>query len=1030
MSLKVKLSLLLLVAALHVVLDVYIYQQSVQDLRQMEMDRNNKLAQIMAASLEPNLNEFLAMTTASDATGVRKRQQLRSALFHEIANFNVLKAKIYDRRGITIFSTLTEEIGQDKSENIAFQAALAGKGQAGIVQRNTYNTYDQLVESFHLVQSYLPIRDRDSGDILGVFELYGDAKPLMSRISGLQYRNAIALMLMFVVVIIVFVMILQSSERFRKKGVELNRLRSELERFSWDVEEEVKRRTHDLKESNTMLEKVLDGINDPVMVIGIDFRVSAMNQAARRLGLENDCGKDAPFCYQVSHRRKTPCDGSDHICTLQRVRQTERSCSLIHTHHNASGEPRLVEVSASPLRNDEGVIIGVVEVLHDITDRERIAVELKEAKEVAEESVAAKSQFLANMSHELRTPLNAIIGMAEVLERTPLSTQQKQYMEILRSSSGALLNIIDDTLSLSKLEFGKYLLNSDAFNLRGVVDSVVDMLGFKARRKGLELLTFVEPQVPCELIGDAGAIRQILLNLIGNAVKFTDQGEVELRISPVEISEAGCLLRFIVRDTGKGILPNLSSKIFQPFERDTSFVNGMEGGSGLGLAICNSLIKNMEGHIGFQCAPEQGTTFWFEVMLGCMEQDKGGLCRLDAGLAGSRVLVVDDSEAAARSYLDQLQMEGLRVDMAAESEAALELIELARRANAPFKVVIVDSELPDGESFELVRSLRSHSRHAETRIMMLSPVDEPISYRVMHEAGIDLQIPKPVKQTMLLQGMDKLLASPAGMAVIESEEVAASPPTVEQSPVPSFAAKRVMVVEDHPLNREVARVMLEHRGCEVVSMGSAEDALAALRQQNCSLVFMDCELPGMNGLEATKAIRRLEGEVSQTSIIALTAQVSETQRKLCIDAGMDDFLAKPITEQKLTELLNRWLPMKSRQLKRDELLKPEVWDELRVAGKEQPEFIPKLVEMFLSAADQSLADITSLLREGKMDEIARQSHRLQGSCNQVGAHTLVNLCAELTKAAKQEDREWASRLLDELIAEMAGVRQALLQITG
>jgi|GEM_PF-5107714 len=1024
---RAKLLLLLALAGGQLLLGYYYYQRAEVDLKRLEMVRNTDLARLLSSSLLPSLRPLFAQAegkTAKQLQSLPASNALREAIQPRLEGLKVVKVKLYGPSGRTIFSTQAEQIGEDGSTNPGVISALAGQKQAGVVERSHYNAYDHLIERVSLVQTYLPIRLPESGEILGVFELYTNAEHLIRLIDEAEERAFTTTLSLVGFSVVLFLLVFRRVEGYQRSLLEANNSpHGDMQLLpASEVDRLVEERTRDLTSCNLWFEQVLDGIHDPVMVIDLDLHVQAMNQAARVLSPEGH-GSGPTYCYTASHHREIPCSGEDHPCPIRQVLATRKPFTTLHTHYLPSGESRRVEVMASPLWQ-EGKIVGLVEVTHDITEREQTAAELTAAKEAAERAVNAKTQFLANMSHELRTPLNAVIGMADVLSRTTLSSQQHQYLEILDSSSQALLNIIDDILNLSKLEFGKFSTETKPFSLNALIESVLDMLGFKSRQKHLELLYRIEPEVADWLLGDAGALRQILLNLMGNAIKFTDRGEVSLRVNQVESAEEGYRLRFTVRDTGRGILPEFSSKIFQPFEQGQESYGDIQAGCGLGLAICNSLVKNMEGNIGLDWMTERGTTFWFELPFGEPAPVRAGAAE-EAGLfQGVRILVVEDQAAVASSYQAHLEGLGMRVAIAPSPDEAMAGLEQASQEGDPYRIVLIDMAQKTQQSLSLARWIKTHPNLGETAVLMLSPLDDPTPYRIQQEIGFEGQLAKPLKRSQLVRRL-KILLGAEEVAEAGADEVL---PQAEDSPrvAPLQQVARLLVVDDHPLNREVARVMLEHLGCEVDVAATAGEGLRRVKEQPYAVIFMDCELPDMAGDAATREIRRLEGDRRETPVVALTALISEERRIRCLEAGMDDFLSKPVTEAKLAELLNRWLPAET-ALEQDgtEVLNPRLWEEMRSAGQSQPEFIPGLVDMFLDTTQETLSSMEDLLEQRDGESLAKQAHLLKGACKQVGADAMVAICGELTETARSGDMQRSRRLYERLHREMQRVRPAL-----
>jgi PAS domain S-box-containing protein len=564
----------------------------------------------------------------------------------------------------------------------------------------------------------------------------------------------------------------------------------------------------------------------------------------------------------------------------------------------------IYERSSRPQRVD-GVVVGRVWSFHDITERRGLEAELAEARDEALESSRLKSDFLATMSHEIRTPMNGVIGLTGLLLDSPLTDTQRQYAEGVRTSGESLLGIINDILDFSKIEAGKLELEMVDFDLAEALDDVAFLVAESARAKGLELVAYCHPGMPTLLRGDVGRLRQILLNLVANAVKFTAQGEVVLRASLGHADDAEhVVVRLEVLDTGIGIAPESSERLFDPFSQADASTTRRYGGTGLGLAISRRLTEAMGGTIGVDSELGQGSAFWLELPLARASHPHQVPERSRRLPPDLRILIVDDNQTNRLVLGAQLLAWDLTADLVPDAYAALDLIQRAAEEGRPYDIALVDMAMPGRDGMDLARIVKADPTLRSVRLLLLTSVS--VGADEAARAGFSVCLTKPARLSQLYEALVRALAPPAQPAPLR-----APPPAPTTSP---DTKGRLLIVEDNAINQAVARAMVGKLGYSCDVAGNGIEALAAADRRHYDLVLMDCQMPEMDGFEATAELRRREAGRSPVPIIAMTAGAMVEDRDRCLAAGMDDYLAKPVKGVELERMLTQWLPSECRDL--------------------------------------------------------------------------------------------------------------------
>ncbi len=777
-----------------------------------------------------------------------------------------------------------------------------------------------------------------------------------------------------------------------------------------------------LAHERDLFHTLMDNVPDTIFFKDTASRFTRINKAAARLlGIrepEEALGRTDVDFFPAELAREFRAEEEKLVKTGQpligKIEKVER----------ADGQITWFSCTEAPIKNNEGQVIGIAGISRDITESKRAEQALTEAKAAAEAASRAKSEFLANMSHEIRTPMNGVIGMTELALDTELTPEQRDYLAMVRASADSLLTVINDILDFSKIEAGKLDLDHIEFDLRDSLGETLRTLAVRAHQKGLELSYDVRPEVPERLLGDPTRLRQIVINLVSNAVKFTERGEVIVRVGQESRSADKTCLHFDVVDTGIGIPAEKQNLIFEAFSQADGSATRKYGGTGLGLTISSQLIQMMGGRIWVESEVGKGSTFHFIAQFGVPGAPQGKRApEQPETLRGMAVLVVDDNATNRRILEEILRHWQMQPALADGGWTALAALQKATDARRPFPLVLIDAQMPEMDGFTLAEKIKQNPALAGATVMMLTSAGQRGDAARCRELGVAAYLTKPVKRSDLLEAILIALGKP-------SQETERRPLLTRHSIREARQGLRVLLAEDNPVNQTLAVRLLEKRGHSVVVATNGKEALAALERQAFDLALMDVQMPEMDGFRATAAIRESEKATGRhLPIIALTAHAMKGDRERCLAADMDGYISKPIQAKELFETIEG-LHGKSAQAEvrvKSTSRSEELLDRVAALGRVEGdgELLSELVRVFLGEWPRRAEDLRRALEDADARALARAAHTLKGSVGNFAARRAWEAAERLERMAQSGDLKSATGACAALEEEIERLKPAL-----
>ncbi|MBF0460120.1 MAG: response regulator [Magnetococcales bacterium] len=791
-----------------------------------------------------------------------------------------------------------------------------------------------------------------------------------------------------------------------------------------------------MAQSEERVRLILGSVNEGIWGLDTEGRTTFVNPAAARMLRYTEAELMAAAMHALVHYAYA--DGTPYPREQCHMYQTARDGVMRRVDDEVfwrkDGSSFPVEYDTTPVRK-EGKLLGTVAVFRDITKRKQTEAALRLAKEVAEEATQAKSAFLANMSHEIRTPMNALIGMAHLVLQTDLDARQRSYIEKMAGAAKNLLGIINDILDFSKIEAGKMPFEQTDFYLEDVLEHLADLSVIKAQDQGLELLFDMGAEVPTALVGDGLRLGQVLINLVNNAIKFTEQGEVTVGIHLLADEPETVQLRFVVKDTGIGLTPDQCDTLFGAFTQADASTTRKYGGTGLGLTISKRLVEQMGGAIGVESVPGQGSTFYFTARFGKQHTQRSLAINAEA-VQGVRVLVVDDN-ASAREILHNMLV-SLRFDPTTVSSGRAAIAALAQAVGEqkPYPLVLMDWLMPHEDGVETIQRIRADSALAATRafIMVTAYSREELLQRAV-DVPIDGLLVKPVSPSTLLDSILRALGKVVVPFTRQQEKRASC-----QEAAQKLRGTHLLLVEDNLLNQELVVDLLQNAGVRVDVASDGAEAVAKVAQGAYDGVLMDCQMPVMDGFEATRTIRQ-DGRFADLPILAMTANAMAGDREKCLAAGMNDHMTKPMDMDQLFCILARWIRPQETVVCSLPLPKAAALADLpaiagldlaralaRVGGNVEP--LRKLIHRFAATQGEMMVRLRTAVANNALESAVREAHTIKGLAGNIGATVLAEWAGQVEGLLQRGETAGLAAALQAMAAEQASLRERIVAALG
>lgn len=807
-------------------------------------------------------------------------------------------------------------------------------------------------------------------------------------------------------------------------------LRTEIELPSKEeLIKEIEQKNLELINSRKFMEAVLENLQAAVYVKDLQGRYTYINkqwEVVTGLKREACIGKTAQEVFK-SAQGKAYDENDLNVIKSKEIQITEE--------HAIKEEINKTYLSTKVPMKQNDKIIGLCSIATDITERKQMEDELYQAKQVAEEAAKSKSDFLANMSHEIRTPMNAILGMSYLIQKTTLSEKQKDYVDKIQQSGQHLLGVINDILDFSKIEAGKLDIECIDFKLYEVLDNLSNCISEKCLSKGLELVFDIHPDVPNELCGDPLRIGQILINYVNNAIKFTDHGEIIVRIRKEPETAPGFLLRFEVQDTGIGLTTDQKSKLFQSFQQADTSTTRKYGGTGLGLAISKDLANLMGGAVGVESEFGKGSIFWFTTHFRISPKTEKSIISHEL-LKNVHVLVVDDNNQARLILSAMLKSMAVRVDEAGSGGSAIEMVQAAEQRNEPYQIVFIDMQMPDLNGIQTITRLNQSGLKNPPKYVMVTGYGREEVFFEAKRVGFELVMVKPVNLWVLYETSLRILGK---NGFNEARERKRQLVTIQRKNLQAISGAKILLVEDNELNQIVAIELLKEGGFAVDIADNGQMAVAMVKKNAYDLVLMDMQMPVLDGIEATKQIRS-DQRFAELRIVAMTANAMAGDRERCIAAGMNDHLPKPIEPSDFFEMLTRWIPplnevtdsVDSSDSDCGLLLEEDL--DLRISGLDvelglkrvmgKKKSYLNLLRKFVSGQMNTVAELNQAIGNGDYSGAERLVHTLKGVSGNIGAMEIKHAATILETAIHELPSKDS---LTPLIIDMSNLLEAMIK---